>query len=690
MDLRQALQQSVLDMMSKTTNNGTDYAILVTDNHTLRLLSSVVRMQDISEKGILMLQDVEASRAQEKMPNDTALFFLSPTKKSVKNLLKLFVDEPHFGEVHLYFSGALVADPHDDWDPIEEIKNSPLASHLACLTELSATDFYAFESRVFSCERQMLSGVCFPDPNDNFKEGSTNAELKTIARQIAAVCETTKQIPFVRYHATERGGKFNEYLARELTAELKKVAERQESKDFIKTGTLLIMNRTVDPLAPLVHEFSYQAQVFDLFHQDEHGLIHPDPPRAALSATDIYDPSPEEEAKLRATSYVLNDSDQFWVTHRHQHVSAVAQSHKEALAAHRANPAVIHQANRDKGIESKVKLSTVAANLGAALKTAEWLDKHLKILGGLNKLTSDSKQGIVEDLSEWEMNLLTGHNTSGQRLSKEELSRAKTKFSTYCSGGAKVSISTNLRLSLIKAGVLQDTALFLDNLMFPKEKPGAKRLKDLCIKHLGRMMEVVTPHPNPNSDTVKPKHRAPREDQEYFKEDENKADDEKRYFPNQSFISEIGRLMQNIANGQSSLDEKTYPYIGAERPPTRPRERGGRGRKHKVESSGPPYTVFVLGGITFAEMREVYKKPQSNMMLGSDCILTPNSYLRLLTGLRRQEFAFLSEGAPPSATQIQLEKVLYDDEDEEDEVEEMGTTKLDDGEGGGCGDCSIL
>jgi hypothetical protein len=40
-------------MIGTSTKDGKDYCVLVTDRHTVGLVSSVCRMQDISSKGIL-------------------------------------------------------------------------------------------------------------------------------------------------------------------------------------------------------------------------------------------------------------------------------------------------------------------------------------------------------------------------------------------------------------------------------------------------------------------------------------------------------------------------------------------------------------------------------------------------------------------------------------------------------------
>lgn len=75
-----------------------------------------------------------------------------------------------------------------------------------------------------------------------------------------------------------------------------------------------------------------------------------------------------------------------------------------------------------------------------------------------------------------------------------------------------------------------------------------------------------------------------------------------------------------------------------------------QGQRGVQQRSGPRLIVFMLGGMTYSEMRTAYevsaKKQNWEVVFGSDCLLTPTRYLEKLRKLSEaDQFGF---GAPPA------------------------------------------
>jgi len=214
----------------------------------------------------------------------TGLYFISPREPSVKRLVRDFArpNEPQFKTAHVFFSGNFSD------DVLKKIEKSPLLNRLKTLKELASTDFYVQDSRTFSCQREVLSHMFWPEVN---KEGVLSDELKKLSRQIVAMCVSSQQLPFVRYMTQTHGGKHNETLAKLVQAGLAEAQQKlgETFKPNPKRGTLVIFNRSLDPAAPLMHEFTYEAQVYDLLYRDEHGIVHLTPPPAPTPVPVVQD-----------------------------------------------------------------------------------------------------------------------------------------------------------------------------------------------------------------------------------------------------------------------------------------------------------------------------------------------------------------------------------------------------------------
>src|SRR4051794_24316052 len=77
----------LLDMVAAA--KGSDPAIvLVVDAHTSRILSSALRMYDLMEAGVLVLQNLHLTR--ERLPDLPAIYFLEPTEECIQRLIADF------------------------------------------------------------------------------------------------------------------------------------------------------------------------------------------------------------------------------------------------------------------------------------------------------------------------------------------------------------------------------------------------------------------------------------------------------------------------------------------------------------------------------------------------------------------------------------------------------------------------
>ncbi len=102
-------------------------------------------------------------------------------------------------------------------------------------------------------------------------------EYVAIARQIASFCITLNEFPHIRYSSINGQDRITSRLSALVYEELDRYSKDEDtnfpSVDAQTTGpnkaVLVIVDRTVDTVAPLLHEFTYQAMANDLLPLSE-------------------------------------------------------------------------------------------------------------------------------------------------------------------------------------------------------------------------------------------------------------------------------------------------------------------------------------------------------------------------------------------------------------------------------------
>jgi len=143
------------------------------------------------------------------------------------------------------------------------------------------------------------------------KESANEQHL--IAEKLVTVCATLKEYPVIRYQAGKDGaaGGLSHSIARLVDDKLNKLMKGSEefnnSVNPNNRSTLLILDRSVDPIAPLLHEFTYQAMIHDLLQQSN-------------SDTFTYQTTRNDGSQTGKT-VLLSELDPLWPILRHMHIA---------------------------------------------------------------------------------------------------------------------------------------------------------------------------------------------------------------------------------------------------------------------------------------------------------------------------------------------------------------------------------
>ncbi|KAJ1515114.1 Syntaxin-binding protein 1, partial [Coelomomyces lativittatus] len=297
--VRELMKKRLLNDMIRFVQPPGKWKILVVDPLSMRILSSSLKMYDILEENVTLVEMINKNR--QPYPNLEAVYFLSPTPEAISYLISDFsssgANAPMYAAAHLFFISALPD------SLMKRITNSTAARYIKNMKELFV-DFLPLEQRVFT----------FNSPASFFKLYSPdsggllaqNQELDRLAKKLVSYLATIGDAPAIRYfqpnnQSNVRCGKFAHMVAAEIEA-LMKMDPGYPSPDNLK-GTLLILDRSFDVTAPILHEFTYQAMTYDLL---------------PLVDGNKYMYSEGTEGKKEAT---LDENDSLWIEFRHSHIA---------------------------------------------------------------------------------------------------------------------------------------------------------------------------------------------------------------------------------------------------------------------------------------------------------------------------------------------------------------------------------
>ncbi|KAJ0406850.1 hypothetical protein P43SY_008872 [Pythium insidiosum] len=284
--LRQIVQDKVLHKMLKHITQITHgWVVLVVDDYTTRILSYAVRMSDLTDCGVSIVERLELNR--QPFPEMNVVYFIAPTAENVRKMAQDFavVDKPKYNDAYLFFLS------HAEDSVLAELKNAHgLLPRLRALQEVHA-DFLALEKCAFSL-----------DMNNAFHQLYSPAVKKDEAKilgeicdKLVSVCASLEEYPYVRYKADQPR---MERLAQMFQSKMNAFVAKNNAFTYAPNrGTLFFMDRGQDLVAPMMHESTFQALIYDLIEVDEEQITYP----------------AETNAGTVMKTAFLNENDKLWI-----------------------------------------------------------------------------------------------------------------------------------------------------------------------------------------------------------------------------------------------------------------------------------------------------------------------------------------------------------------------------------------
>eukprot|EP00386_Alphamonas_edax_P012168 GDKI01038122.1.p1 GENE.GDKI01038122.1~~GDKI01038122.1.p1 ORF type:complete len:670 (+),score=208.27 GDKI01038122.1:47-2056(+) len=652
LNLKEICKRRVLDEMVRRVHSAEGYIAMIVDDRTLRVLSACCRVSDILEEGVTVVENIRKKR--QPLPKLDAIYFIAPEQPSIDALLKDFAHEkkPQYKNVHLFFSSKISKES----GIMERIAGDPrLLPRIKSFVEFNF-NFIAYEQRVFHFDTPGALRTLFPLQKPEV--------LHDICDKILSVCGSLSERPYVRYCKSSLP--VCEQLAKLASAKMmaffKNVPTRQNR------ATLLIVDRSVDCAAPFMHEYSYQALMYDLLDVPVcevnqkalqaapsaaagSGSKKKDPPKPGerrdsmedLEAGDSGEPKRMDDCleyevetsaqKTEKKTAVFGEHDELWVRFRHKHISEVSQQVTEEIKnLVRSNAAAKVQMGQKVTVEAVRSLP----------KYQELLAKYWMHVAMTERCFKRIDERRIRDIGFLEHDLATGVDRDGAAVSPTKL---LTALGTVLSDP---NVKPEDKLRLVMLYFTQMDGIKEEDRRKVMEAARFDTSTQSMILQFLRMNlhRAYDPPESAKAPSGKHQHRADKERIKYFKQRVKNAQ-----YEHTRFEPALKEVIERCAS--NSLDKVRYPYveepgatttagpIKAAAAPKAIAAAGGMGAtKEKgkatqwdwghdapapVEEERERVIVFVLGGVCMSEMRcayEVSAAKNVDVVIGSTSIIT--------------------------------------------------------------------
>ncbi|OLL23058.1 Protein transport protein sec1 [Neolecta irregularis DAH-3] len=571
--------------------SATAATVLVVDRHTTDIINCVVPLLDLYDENIATVEHVEDQRAGDA--NFEAIYFVTPRPHIVDCVIADFNrPKPLYAAAHLFFISAL-----DDklFDRLTASKAKPF---LRCLTEIFV-DFFPVESHLFSFrENHSFYTLYNPDCRSILDK-----EVARIANRLLSVCVTLGENPVIRHyrplHVTRESKTISYKIAALLQAHLDehvKLNEHWPPAGSRGRAVLFVLDRSVDPVAPLLHEFTFQAMVNDLLN------IHDG---KKYSYTLKGPNGPEEKTS------VFDEKDKIWTDIRHLHM-------REAIDRLMADFNNFCAENTNFTAKDKATnlndMRDMLAELPQFQETRDQFSLHLSMSQESMNLFEQKKLPVV---GMFEQDCATGLDTNGKTphgLVEQIIELLDDP-----------ALSQRDKLRLLMLHTTHRNGIIEDDLSKMIQHAGLSNIDTQILRNLD-LLGVPT--------IKKWGDKSKRSPQKRNKSTEEDAYELSRFQP------VLKSVLEDHIRGH--LDVEMFPYIkeapqensgvvtGGSLRSARPTWAKSRTSTHEAR---PRMIVFMAGGAVYSESRACYdisKAHGRDVFFGSNEMLTPESFLHRL------------------------------------------------------------
>ncbi|KAI8986322.1 Sec1-like protein [Pilobolus umbonatus] len=407
-------------------------------------------------------------------------------------------------------------------------------------------------------------------------------------------------------------------------------------------ATLLIIDRSIDPAAPLLHEFTYQAMINDLLDVS---------PSENLNGIKYSYEYHQSDGSMDTKEVLLDEDDNVYKSVRHMHIAECSDRLVEKFNEFLAENKQADAGDRIPGKTTAKSLKDMKDMLSNLPQYQDLKAKYSAHLSIAQECMSYFERHKLNSVGNLEQNMATGETADGETPKTIVLDMVPLLDDPHVSSADKARL---LMLYII----WKEGGLFEDDKRKLLEHAKLKgELRD-AINNLPLIGVKVTRVRNPEKSFFKK-----RRDRSKRNKDEETPYELSRYVPvvkkvmeahfnntldpaQFSFTKESD--MDSSEHGPGNVGQGGIPASGVSLRTTKPTwsKRANSPGMNRV-ANGAKLIVFVIGGATYSEIRSVYELAESynkDIFIGSTELLTPCKFL--------DQLAHLHDPVPSSASII--------------------------------------
>ena len=257
-NIRNYIMDKVIESCKKNKNFEFEVKlfILVVDEYTKKLLTEFIGLPDLLDKGILGLEQVEFLR--KPFPHIHALYFLRPTKENIDFVARDFPNEQDrvYGYAHLVFNNFVKE------DILEKIKETACLHKFIVNLKYVYLDFAVEDNSLITLRRPKLLKSLYSSNSDVNKAELLDELSEQVSTMVSAISNWEK----VKIVYTESSDDPAAIIAKKVKVSLERMKAEGPTRGALEPSplVLIIMDRTMDPVTPLLHDLYYYPVLFDL------------------------------------------------------------------------------------------------------------------------------------------------------------------------------------------------------------------------------------------------------------------------------------------------------------------------------------------------------------------------------------------------------------------------------------------
>ncbi|XP_028246688.1 SNARE-interacting protein KEULE-like isoform X4 [Glycine soja] len=281
-------------------------------------------------------------------------------------------------------------------------KDMEVLTRLGALREMNL-EYFPIDSQGFITNNERALEELFGDEENNHK-GVTC--LNVMAKRIATVFASLREFPSVRFRAAKSLDAttmttFQDLIPTKLAAGIWDclVKYKKSIPNFPQTETceLLILDRSIDQIAPVIHEWTYDAMCHDLLNMEGNKYVHEVPGKSG---------GPAERKEV-----LLEDHDPVWLELRHAHIADASERLHEKMTnfISKNKAAQIQHGSKSSSEMSTRDIQTIVQALPQYSEQIDKLSLHVEIAGKINRIIRESG---LRELGQLEQDLVFGDATT--------------------------------------------------------------------------------------------------------------------------------------------------------------------------------------------------------------------------------------------------------------------------------------